>query len=284
MSGKTPGVKVTWEPSVVFACSLSLPGGVPGASGSLVAFSWLTSSTDAVTAMMTSWSALKVSAHKTTTHIISLFPVPQQARKHVHLPHSKHRREDMKASPSSSTLSLASERPLSTTYMLTMLEGDVGYIYRSQWQMEREDLQKNRPQQQQPDRVTQEWASILKPDLWRSCLAIHWWAGVRTGRQNLWDVILLWLPCPHHQDSNPWWWCCCWVTGASHLINPPEDLHHTNHGAKAYQAWSHWCARKEDGAGDSESPKCVLQNSQEATQKHASAKDRNRQVYQWGVP
>lgn len=38
----------------------------------------------------------------------------------------------MKASPSSSTLSLASERPVSTTYMLTMLEGDLGYMYRAQ--------------------------------------------------------------------------------------------------------------------------------------------------------
>lgn len=86
---------------------------------------------------------------------------------------------------------------------------------------------------------------------------MHPWGGVRNWRQNLWYVILLWLPCPHHQNSIPWSWCCYWATGARHPINPPEYLHHTNHGSKAYQAWSCWCTRKEDVARDSESPKCM---------------------------
>lgn len=65
------------------------------------------------------------------------------------------------------------------------------------------------------------------------------------------------MPCPHNWDSTPQWWCCCWVTGPSHWINLPEHLHHTSHGAKAYPVWSHWCTRKEDEAGDAESPKCM---------------------------
>lgn len=52
--------------------------------------------------------------------------------------------EDMKASSSSSTLPLAPEGPLSSTFKLSTLERDAGDIHGFQWQMERGELQKKR--------------------------------------------------------------------------------------------------------------------------------------------
>lgn len=115
---------------------------------------------------------------------------------------------------------------------------------------------------------------------------MHRGREVRNWWQNLRDIILLWMPCPHHWDTTPQWWCCCWVTGPSHLIDLPEHLHHASHGAKACPAWSRWCTRKEDEErlGIQNHQSACLAEHLEDDPKTCFSKDRNHQVHQQGVP
>lgn len=171
------------------------------------------------------------------------FPGPQQARKHLHLPHAKHRRkgEDrpLLFLPHCHWLLRDPEAHIYAQHVVSMLSVDVSMLSACWWHTQIPVTEGKGRSLEEETLAATTWPCNSGASGLTSvgfAYTIHREREVRNWWQNLRDAILLWMHCPHHWDATDQWGCCCWVTGSSHLISLPEHLHHTSHGAKAYPA------------------------------------------------